>query len=251
MSSTYIGAYRPRSRTGLNSRVSQRTRIATGARSASTRVRSCAAHSGAGRDQTGQLSAQPPACGDLHGQRVKYLRFVGLASQSAAVPRRSTSLSTGSVTRTASGTSRPSGRSSTTTRPRSTSTTLSTRCACGSSSRTTSPARRSRAATSSTGTCQAYVGSLEVSRLTPRRLLSVRDDPTAALRYPSFASNLASVDECAFYQRRTTISVRIEQAGPYHRFALSTAGSPVVAASRRAVAQAAGHSRRDRSPGCR
>jgi hypothetical protein len=42
------------------------------------------------------------ARGDLHSQRPKYL-FVRLATQYAALPRRSTSLSTASVTRTASG----------------------------------------------------------------------------------------------------------------------------------------------------
>jgi hypothetical protein len=84
-----------------------------------------------------------------------------------------TSLSTGSVTRTASGTSRPTGRSSTTTRP-STSTARSTRCACGSSSRTTSPARKSPAATSSTGTLQAYEPVAPLPRRTPHRLLNTR-----------------------------------------------------------------------------
>ena len=70
---------------------------------------------------------------------------------SDALPRRCTSPSTTSVTRTASATSKPTGPSASATRP-STSTTLSTRSACRSSSRTTPPARRSPAATWSTGT---------------------------------------------------------------------------------------------------
>jgi hypothetical protein len=78
----------------------------------------------------------------FYGQPVKCVRLVCQAAQSAAVPRRCTSLSPGSVTRTASATSRPTGRSSTAMQP-STTTIRSTRWACGSSSRTTSPARRS------------------------------------------------------------------------------------------------------------
>jgi hypothetical protein len=60
-------------------------------------------HCGACRDRTGQLSAQPPARCDLHSQRPTYLRFVRLATQYAALPRRASRLSTASVTRTASG----------------------------------------------------------------------------------------------------------------------------------------------------
>jgi hypothetical protein len=145
---------------------------------------------------SGHLPARRPARVDLHSQPLKYVRFVRLAAQSAAVPRRVTSLSTGSVTRTAWGTSRPTGRSSTTTRP-STSTTRSTRCACGSSSRTTSPVRRSRAATSVTGTSPAYEASRDFPRLTSQQLLSVTDDPTAAPRYPSFGAASSARHGCA------------------------------------------------------
>jgi hypothetical protein len=96
------------------------------------------------------------ARGDLHSQRPKYL-CVRLATQYAALPRRSTSLSTASVTRTASGnveTNRTQRNHDATDDEHN----PSTHCASGSSSRTTSPARRSPAATSSTGTPRAYDG---------------------------------------------------------------------------------------------
>lgn len=80
-------------------------------------------------------------------------------AQSVAVPRRLTIRSTGSVTRTASETARPAGRSSSTTQP-ATRRTRSTRCAWGSS--------RSRRRMTSAG-------------LTSKWLLSVTDDPAAAL----------------------------------------------------------------------
>jgi len=47
----------------------------------------------------------PPARGGLHSQRPRYLRSIRRATQSAALPRRCTSPSTTSVTRTASATS--------------------------------------------------------------------------------------------------------------------------------------------------
>jgi hypothetical protein len=74
--------------------------------------------------------AHAPALVDLHGPALKQLTTGSHHTvQSPAVPRRSTTVSANSVTRTAPGTSSPTGRSSSTTRP-CTTTARSTRCAC-------------------------------------------------------------------------------------------------------------------------
>ena len=126
------------------------------------RPESCWPH----RTECGVLTTRRSASGRSHGSRTR--RAAGrtrpdwrwcTASQYARVntrpggrltpppkPSRSTAASAGRVTRTVSATARSSGRSSSATRP-SAIITRSTRCACGSDSRTTPPTTSVPAAT--------------------------------------------------------------------------------------------------------
>ena len=128
-------------------------------------VRSAAAHSGAGRDRTGQPPAQPAGTrwSSQPATQVPEIHPPGNSIRGPAEALHQPIHHQRDPDRV--GNVKPTGRSASATRP-STSTTLSTRCACRSSSRTTPPARRSPAATSSTGTPTPMKGA-GLPRLTP------------------------------------------------------------------------------------
>jgi hypothetical protein len=123
-------------------------------------------------------------------------------AHSAAVPRRLTSLSLGSVTRMVSDTSRPTGRSSSTTRP-STCTARLQRC---------HGPRRSVPAPPNRRTSRRRMASAGLTP--PQRLLSVTDDPAAALRSAVLLDDL----ELGTPRRWTVLRRRAySQLAPVHR----------------------------------